>query len=180
MRMTFQSGLILEIRTQYMLRWNGIHGITHWARVLENGRRLAPKTGANLLVVELFALFHDAGRLNEGTDYGHGVRGAQIARSCRGRFFDISDDAFRLLEYACSYHTDGETDGDITVRTCWDADRLDLGRVGKMPRRDLLCTEAAKDRRVIAWANRRAVEEAVPAFAREWLAGSCPLTKPPL
>jgi len=55
------------------------------------------------------------------------------------------------------------------VQTCWDADRLDLGRVGKMPRRDLLCTEAAKDRRVIAWANRRAVEDAVPAFALEWL-----------
>jgi uncharacterized protein len=31
------------------------------------------------------------------------------------------------------------------VQTCWDADRLDLGRVGIIPRPDRLCTEEARD-----------------------------------
>ncbi len=29
-------------------------------------------------------------------------------------------------------------------KTCWDADRLDLPRVGIIPKKDRLCTEAAK------------------------------------
>lgn len=33
-------------------------------------------------------------------------------------------------EKALAYHSDGYTEGDITVQVCWDADRLDLGRVG--------------------------------------------------
>jgi hypothetical protein len=37
-------------------------------------------------------------------------------------------------------------DGDITVQTCWDADRLDLPRVGIQPLPQFLCTEAAKKR----------------------------------
>jgi hypothetical protein len=52
----------------------GSHGLTHWARVLENGLRLAPATGANVTVVALFAVFHDARRLNDGRDPGHGER----------------------------------------------------------------------------------------------------------
>jgi uncharacterized protein len=45
----------------------------------------------------------------------------------------------------------------VTVQTCWDADRLDLGRVGKHPHPRYLCTPAARDREVIEWAYRRSV-----------------------
>ena len=45
------------------------------------------------------------------------------------------------------HHSDGRVDADVTVQTCWDADRLDLGRVGKRPDPRLLCTPAARDRR---------------------------------
>ena len=47
-------------------------------RVAENGRRLAPVTGADPQVVELFAVFHDACREGEGVDRGHGRRGAEL------------------------------------------------------------------------------------------------------
>jgi hypothetical protein len=77
---------------------DGIHGIRHWARVLENGRKLAEKTGAMIEVVELFALFHDSQRQNDGYDPGHGSRGARLAEKMRGNWFDLSDLAFDLFQ----------------------------------------------------------------------------------
>jgi len=38
------------------------------------------------------------------------------------------------------------------VQTCFDADRLDLERVGNPPEPELLCTTAARDQEMIAWA----------------------------
>ncbi len=49
--------LIHRILENYTLRWDGTHGVGHWARVLENGIRLAKDTGANIEVVQLFAIF---------------------------------------------------------------------------------------------------------------------------
>jgi uncharacterized protein len=49
-----------------------------------------------------------------------------------------------LLQLACAGHTDEQTHPDSTVQTCWDADRLDLGRVGITPEPRRLCTAAAK------------------------------------
>ena len=51
-------------------------------------------------------------------------------------------------------HTEGYLDGDITVQTCWDADRLDLGRVGIVPQPEKLCTEGARDPDLFKWAVR--------------------------
>jgi uncharacterized protein len=39
--------------------------------------------------------------------------------------------------------------------TCWDADRLDLGRVGKRPSPRFLGTEYARRKDTIEWAYRR-------------------------
>jgi hypothetical protein len=47
---------------------------------------------------------------------------------------------------------------DITAQTCWDADRLDLGRVGTTPKAEYLCTNAARDPDMIEWAHGRAVK----------------------
>lgn len=127
-------------------------------RVLNNGRKLSPLTGANLTVVELFAVFHDSRRLNEGHDPEHGLRGAQFAAEMRGEWFDTSDEEMDLLYYACNYHSDGLTEADITIQTCWDADRLDLGRVGKTPIPNYLCTEAAKSTEILTWAYERSVK----------------------
>ena len=161
--------LLQIILEQYSLPWNGIHGLAHWARVLENGRRLAPLTGAKIEVVELFAIFHDAKRINEGIDVEHGYRGAEYAASLNGELCMLSNEDFDLLFTACQYHTDGLTAGDVTVQTCWDTDRLDLGRVGITPRQRFLCTPAAKDADLIAWAHERARHKVVPALIRtEW------------
>jgi uncharacterized protein len=161
--------ILHAILEEYSLPLNGDHGVAHWARVLENGRRLTPLTGANLEVVSLFAVFHDSKRVSEDEDPEHGTRGAEFATMLRGRLFDLSDDDFRRLHRACSGHTHERTHPDLTIQTCWDADRLDLGRVGIVPHRDLLCTSAACDPRMIDWAHGRASFEIVPALvAEEW------------
>ena len=43
------------------------------------------------------------------------------------------------------------------MQVCWDADRLDLGRVGYMPHPSRLCTPAARDAELIRWAYERSV-----------------------
>jgi uncharacterized protein len=47
------------------------------------------------------------------------------------------------------------------LQACWDADRLDLGRVGVTPAAHRLCTDAARD--LIEWADERAVRGYEPA-----------------
>jgi uncharacterized protein len=163
------SGLIQVILEQYALAWDGVHGVTHWARVLENGRRLAGLTGAKLEVVELFAVLHDAKRRNEGIDFVHGPEGAEYAASLKGTLIQLSDLDFELLYQACAEHTDGHTLADVTVQTCWDADRLDLGRVGITPRPNRLCTDAARNPEVLEWAKQRARTRFVPELVlSEW------------
>ena len=161
------SVLIHTILQQYALSPRGTHGVSHWARVLENGRRLAGVTGARIQVVELFAVFHDAKRENEGWDREHGNRGAELAGRLRGAHFELSPEDFELLRTACGDHTKGITVGDITLQTCWDADRLDLGRVGITPEIQYLCTNAAKDSAIITWAEGRSRERWVPDLIRE-------------
>lgn len=162
-------GLMKQILSEYTLPLDGRHGISHWARVLENGRRLVELTGANLDVVELFAVFHDSKRINEGIDEGHGGRGAVFAQQLRGVFFTVDEAAFELLSEACAGHTLGMRQADLTVQVCWDSDRLDLGRAGITPVPQLLCTPAAQDLDMIAWANERSLRRFVPDLVEaEW------------
>jgi len=144
--------VIEVVRAQYSLSWDGTHGCPHWERVRENGLRLAGGTGARVDVVELFAYFHDACRSNEGRDPRHGSRGAELARRLAGTVFAIDAAGLELLAAACCDHTAGRVTSDLTIGTCWDADRLDLGRVGITPLPERLCTDAARDPEVIAWA----------------------------
>ncbi len=161
------AALLRTIAAGYTLPLDGVHGLVHWARVLENGRRLAAVTGADLRVVELFAVFHDAGRRNEGHDPGHGRRGARLAAELHGELFTLEEAAFARLVEACDRHTDGHRAGDPTVQTCWDADRLDLLRCRIMPDPRRLATVAAREPAVLSWANDRARRGFEPAFVRD-------------
>ena len=144
--------LMAVIEQGFALHLDGIHGKAHWARVRNYGLRLAERTGANPEVVELFAFLHDSKRMNDGHDPRHGARAAQFAASLRGSLLDLPESVFELLRFACEYHTNGLTEADVTVQTCWDADRLDLGRIGIRPDPRRLCTFAAKESATIEWA----------------------------
>jgi len=52
--------LISKVIGMYQLDPRGIHGLSHWARVREFGLKIAETTGADPVVVELFAVFHDS------------------------------------------------------------------------------------------------------------------------
>lgn len=147
--------LLESLRAQFQINWMGHHGIAHWARVRANGLMLAQLNGANPHVVELFAWFHDSRRVNEYEDNGHGKRGAALAKVLKGRFFEATDEEMDLLVHACSYHSDGLLEDDLTVMTCWDADRLDLGRVGIVPEPRYLCTAEARSDAMLERANNR-------------------------
>jgi uncharacterized protein len=150
----FARVLLPNVLAAYRLDPNGIHGVSHWARVEAFGRRVAEENGADQLVVSLFALFHDSCRRSEGWDPEHGPRGAVLARELLRESDRISPVQMVQLQRACELHTYGtpHSDSDITVLTCWDADRLDLRRVGVIPDPVLLCTEPARSNELISWA----------------------------
>ena len=96
---------------------------------------------------------------------------AELAKSLRGTLVHLDDAQFALLAEACRLHSDGLTVGRPTVQACWDADRLDLGRVGNQPLPQRLCTDAARG--LLAWAHARAVSGHVPAAVLDaWGAGA--------
>ena len=161
--------LMQAVRDQYRLDWHGVHGAAHWGRVLDNGLALAPETGARRDVVTLFAVLHDACRHNDRRDPEHGPRAATFARDLHARGVVALDDAgLDLLTAAIHGHTHDRTHADATVRTCYDADRLDLLRCGIAPDPRYLCTPAARDAERIAWANARATAGHVPAVVASW------------
>jgi len=165
--MALNIPLILHaVLEEYVLPWDGDHGIAHWARVLESGLRLAEETGANNEVVQLFAILHDSQREHDGDDPKHGPRAAVFALDLRGLLFTLPDHEFRLLHRACAGHTHERTHPEITVQTCWDADRLDLGRVGIFPDPSRLCTDVAKRPDILKWADDRAISKVVPEFVK--------------
>src|SRR5262245_31326729 len=153
-------GLVLRAaKGRFALDLRGIHGIRHWHRVRENGHRLARHTGANKELVELFAFLHDCCREDDDGDPGHGERAAEFARTLRGTILHLGDEDFALLYEAIRDHELGRTRGDVTVLSCWDADRLDLGRVGRRPNPQYLGTEFARQKSTIEWAYRRSQSE---------------------
>lgn len=151
--------LLEEIRCGFALHLDGIHGEAHWERVYENGLRLAQRTKADLEIVELFAYLHDSKRQSDGWDHEHGQRAAAFVKDLQGRLLALSDEKLACLAFACAHHSRGLTEADVTVQTCWDADRLDLGRVRIKPHERYLCTDAAKDPQLIEWAFRRSREQ---------------------
>jgi uncharacterized protein len=150
--------LIVTLREHFKLEWNGIHGAPHWARVRENGLRLAAITGARNRVVEAFAFVHDSCRVDDNADPEHGLRTADFARwLVKHKKLLVVSEELDLLVRACEGHSSGRPVADVTVCTCWDADRLDLGRVGVRPNAKYLCTEPAKHPALIKWAYERSL-----------------------
>lgn len=142
-----------------------IHGLSHWRQVEFNGLLLAKKTKADIVVVRLFALFHDSKREDDCYDEEHGKRGAEFAKLCRERkLFEITDEQFEKLYHACANHTTEHSTGDLTIDTCYDADRLDLGRVGF--RLDPAKMASAAGAQIAFQSRKQKIE---PSAMRPWL-----------
>ena len=135
-------GLLKEIQDQFGLKWTGTHGFWHWARVRHHGLTLVKRHGGNAVIVELFAYIHDSRRIDEYEDEDHGARGADYAAKLNGKYFKLASDDMRTLCEAIEFHNHGRTHDTEIIQTCWDADRLDLGRVGIVPHAKYLSKNA--------------------------------------
>jgi len=69
--------------------WKAVVASIPWISALfmaqDSGDRLGrpldrPRSGADGVIVQLFALFHDSRRENTGVDPGYGTRGTELAR----------------------------------------------------------------------------------------------------
>jgi len=109
------------------------HGINHWKRVHANGLKLCEYFNAAPEVIRYFAYLHDSCRLNEGIDPEHGSRAAMYIDELRDDI-DLDDSQIKFLKRACSGHTHANPGAkaglDLTLACCWNADRLDVDRVG--------------------------------------------------
>ena len=140
--------LLKQIQLDTSIWKSEIHGIVHWQRVKENGLMLGEVTGADVDIVSYFAFLHDCQRWNEDDDPEHGPRAAVYANNNRN-LIDLNDDQFQKLLKACQDHTyampSHHESIDATIATCWDADRLDIGRVGLDVDSQYLFTDFAKE-----------------------------------
>ena len=143
----FLTHALAHVARRAMRPW-GLHGVAHWWRVRHNGLLVAQHTGADTRVVRLFAIIHDSFREDDRRDPLHGERAAAwIARVRRDEMHaddsicattarvvrTLDDVAFDQLRRACELHTSTIKTDDVTIDTCFAADRLDLARVGFRP-----------------------------------------------
>lgn len=120
------------------------HGISHWERVERNGLLLATEQ-VNTTVVRLFAYLHDKWRVDNWEDLEHGKRAAENLPALRSTLLAwLTDEEFELLRKACELHTVCHSTGNPTIDACFDADRLDLMRVGITPNPKKMATERGK------------------------------------
>ena len=121
-----------------------IHGISHWDRVAKNADSLRT-SDMDLLVVKAFAYIHDVERVNENDDPQHGPRAAMLVDEIRKtELAFLNDREIWQLKEACRLHTSTWRTEDVTVNACFDADRLDLGRVGITPNPNKMATVAGR------------------------------------
>lgn len=139
--------LLAQVRARSTGIGSHIHGELHWRTVGANGLWLAePLAGADTHVIFLFALLHDSMRENDHVDPGHGPRAAAFAGELHAEgLLGVTAAQLELLQHACFEHTNGKVSSDPTVGACWDADRLDLPRVGVTPNPALFSTERAHE-----------------------------------
>ena len=124
-----RKDLIDKLQKDSKLFHSPIHGFKHWRTVEKNGLYLSKFNNGDPKIISYFAYFHDCMRVNEHIDNGHGYRGGRYAMLNK-ELLGLSDEDLRILYRACAGHTGGVNPSCDTIACCWDADRLDIRRVG--------------------------------------------------
>lgn len=145
-RHVLRADVLNHLKSVFRLDWSGLHGLPHWTRVMRYGLRLAQCEGGDPWVAAWFAVLHDHQRWSEGRDRDHGVRAADAmdAIADRGWFEGLTRSQLDLIDEAIRHHSDGWVHSNPSIGACWDADRLDLVRLGIAPSHGLLSTNTAR------------------------------------
>ena len=156
---------LLDYAFEQRLYDSAYHGLEHWHQVEFNGLLLASRTGADITVVRLFSLFHDCRRMDDAYDAEHGPRAVEFIDRCLAeKRFELDEERLEKLRRACRLHTTERQTGDVTIDTCFDADRLDLGRVGIYPMEEKMATDAGRK-----IAHKLAQQQISVFHQREWI-----------
>jgi len=147
--------------SHFRLDPHGTHGLSHWRKVLKFGLVLSEETEACKAVIAYFAYFHDIMRKMEYADFDHGRRSVEFIKNSSEAQALIHLDGNEMdnLFYAIACHADGLTEANTTVQTCWDADRLDLFRVGIRRHSIIFCTQQARSKNILDWAEKTSLSE---------------------
>ncbi len=135
----------MNLRSFSANRWpkalGSTHGVEHWDRVAKFGEMLFTE-GADMDVIMAFAYLHDSQRKDNGEDLEHGMRASILIDTIRNaELFFLNDTQLAKLKRACELHTIEHRTSDITINICFDADRMDLLRVGIKPLPDKMATK---------------------------------------
>jgi uncharacterized protein len=144
-----------------------LHGPAHWTRVHRFGNLLADREhlpDEARVVVDLFAWLHDLAREDDEAGRRHAIDGAaQLDALLPAVTSPLAPEPVEILRAAIRHHSDGmvatraweagifQQTGwprDLVVATvgcCWDADRLDLPRVGIAPCAAFMSTGAWRE-----------------------------------
>ena len=133
-----------ELRNFCLNRWPNdlgeTHGVEHWDRVARFGKMLY-QAGVDMDVVTAFAYLHDSERKDNCEDINHGKRASKLIDTIRtSLLIELNDKQIMKLKQACELHTTEQKTGDATIDACFDADRMDLLRVGIKPSPDRMAT----------------------------------------
>lgn len=163
------KNILKEILNEYQLDLlNGMNGLNHWSRIIENAFLLSEYNKANKKVLVAFAFFHKIKRNNEEQDTNEGYKGAQLLRYYENEL-GLNEEEFDQAYFACVNFNEFKTHDNLTIATCWDAERLDLMRTGLYPREDDLQSTYAKNAGTITWAVRRALNNHISDWVYEML-----------
>jgi uncharacterized protein len=112
-----------------------IHGELHWRAVAEAGMSIAATGGGCPRVALAFGMIHDCKRLNDDWDPEHGERASGWASGSKTLRNLLGKEGQEAVARACLDHEKGKITEDPVIGSCWDADRINLWRVGITPNR---------------------------------------------
>lgn len=160
--------VIKKLKEQFFLDFESeMHGFSHWCRVLENGLIISSINGANKNVIIAFSLFHDLCRLTENReDIEHGLRASIVLEDFKDQI-NLTEEEFLTVVEACKNHSNAMKTDNKDIGTCWDADRLDLLRVGIYPDKKYLSTSIGNDSGLIVVCNSKSINSVLPDWAED-------------
>jgi uncharacterized protein len=124
--------LLAEARNGALLAHEKMHGEPHWRGVAWAGlkiREVFPSIRGDLLTA--FAVLHDCRRETDDRDPEHGDRAARVAVRSGTLKRLVGAEGRELVAEACRLHERGQTRPETpTIGACWDADRVNLVRLG--------------------------------------------------
>ncbi|MDX2470608.1 MAG: hypothetical protein QNL04_08530 [SAR324 cluster bacterium] len=153
--------LIGTVLQNYALHKDGTHGLNHWLRVMYFGVKIAQQRSINMNFVILFALIHDSQRQEGWEDEEHGLRAAESLTNFPWLQDYITHEELEKLFFAIMFHNKGITSKDQLIQTCWDADRLDLPRVGISLDPEYFSQDTWSDQKLMKWAIQASEKEEV-------------------